>query len=103
MSTLEILGYALQYGSYGIAVITIITLGLKVWKKAVVGDVDAAKEEARKVADRLVDILIDVIEKYDLGEAKKAVAEEVEKDTNVKIVLNKKLDEKNYRKKERGN
>lgn len=95
-----------QYGAYVLAIIGIISVGLKVWAKAKSGKVKEAKEEAHKIADKLVDILVDVIEKYDLGDVKKAVAEEVEKDTNVKAALDNKLDENGYlnkRKKDRGN
>ena len=98
--------YFLMAG-WAIAVLAIAAKLYGIWKKVKAGKVDEAKAAGHKVSDKIIDLLVEVVEKYELSDAKKKIAEEAEKNPEVKAALNVKLEEKGYlsksRKENRGN
>jgi hypothetical protein len=102
MSTLQ---FIFEYGALIFAGAA-ITLGcLKIFKKVKSGDINGAKADAHVVADKIVDILVDVIERMNIKEVKTNIALEVGKDKEVESALNAKLESRGYlsRKDSRGN
>ena len=101
------LGDYFMLAGWAIAILAIAAKLWGIWKKVKAGKVDEAKAAGYQVSDKIIDLLVEVVEKYELSDAKKKIAEEAEKDPEVKAALNVKLENKGYlaksRKENRGN
>lgn len=89
----------------GLAIYSMACLFRKIIQKIRKGDILSARESAYRLADKMVDFLIDVIEKYDIETAKRAVEKESKKDKEIETNIKMRLENRGYnkRKSERGN